>query len=73
MRAYGEIDGIQYTKKEWCIRHMATKVVLSFHGQSKYVYVDNMRELRAEIADYKQELSDHEESTVQVRSLSDLS
>lgn len=73
MRSYGEVDGVQFTKKHWCISNLATKVIISYDGDSKCVYVDDMKQLREEIQTFKQELNIYEENQIQVRSLSDFS
>jgi len=50
MRLHGELEGIRYKKKKYCVRHLAYEYTL-FRDQSwQTVYVSDMKELRHKIS-----------------------
>lgn len=69
MRRYGEINGVDFDKLGFDVYNLAFKYALrEYQGdvavRKKFVYVNSMKELRAEIDKFNE--GDHEENQVQV-------
>lgn len=50
IRAYGEIDRVQYKKGRYCVRHLAYEYTLFCGDSYRKVYVNDMKELKHEIS-----------------------
>mgnify|MGYP003636361834 FL=1 len=50
MKRYGEINEVIFRNHGYCPYNQATKYKLSYYGEVYFVYVDNYKQLKAEIS-----------------------
>lgn len=59
MKRYGQIDNVYYRLNGWNISSLAYSYNLIKDGELNQVYVNNMRELKAEIAKFSDQGVEH--------------
>ena len=68
MRTKGEIDGVQFICIKWSIKALSYEYKLWDSQSSKIIFVDTMKELRSQIANFKG-FEQYEQGEIQVRSM----
>lgn len=67
MKRYGDIGNVRFRRVGWSIKALSYHYYLIKDGQNKSVYVNNMRELKNEIALFDEERNYHGRTEKQTR------